>query len=325
MREKDSNSDLNSLDDRKQEVIVANLYWQDFLWKGYTAQWSVHANLDQGGIHYDRNGNIVRPAPIGTVRDHDVNAYYFGWAGDGHIGRLNLSHAFYQVFGHDGFNGLAGRPTDISGQMAAAELSYDRDWIRYKGSLFYASGDGDTEDGLATGFDTILDNPNFTGGPFSYWTRQGFNLGGTLVNLKQRGSLVPNLRTSKTQGQANFVNPGALISGVGAEIEVTPKLRSFINANYIRLIETDSVETALLTDKVDHEIGWDLSLGVQYRPLLTDNVIISAGFGALIPGRGFKDIYKTSTHPVPNFDRTDRRGRVDDFLYSALVAITLTY
>ena len=30
----------------------------------------------------------------------------------------------------------------------------------------------------ATGFDTILDNPNFTGGPFSYWTRQGFNLGG---------------------------------------------------------------------------------------------------------------------------------------------------
>jgi len=325
MREKDSNSELNSLDDRKQEIIVANFYWQDFLWKGYTAQWSLHANLDQGGIHYDRNGNIVRPAPIGIVRDHDVNAYYFGWAGDGHIGRLNLSHALYQVLGHDGFNGLAGRPTDINGQMAAVELSYDRDWIRYKGSLFYASGDGDTEDGWANGFDTIFDNPNFTGGPFSYWTRQGFNLGGTLVNLKQRGSLVPNLRTSKTQGQANFVNPGVLIAGVGAEIEVMPRLRSFINANYIRLIETDPIKTALLTDKVDHEMGWDLSLGVQYRPLLTDNIIVSAGFGTLIPGRGFKDIYKTSTDPVPNFDRTDRRGRVDDFLYSALVAITLTY
>jgi hypothetical protein len=325
MREKDSNSELNSLDDRKQEVVVANFYWQDFVWKGYTAQWSVHANLDQGGIHYDRNGNIVRPAPIGTVRDHDVNAYYLGWAGDGHIGRLNLSHAFYQVFGHDGFNGLAGRPTDINAHMAAVELSYDRDWIRYKGSLFYASGDGDAEDGSATGFDTIFDNPNFTGGPFSYWTRQGFNLGGTLVNLKQRGSLVPNLRTSKTQGQANFVNPGVLIAGLGAEIEVTPKLRSFINANYIRLVETDTIKTALLTDKVDHEIGWDLSLGIQYRPLLTDNIIVSAGFGTLIPGRGFKDIYKTNTDPVPNFDRTDRRGRVDDFLYSALVAITLTY
>jgi len=81
----------------------------------------------------------------------------------------------------------------------------------------------------------------------------------------------------------------------------------------------------LLIDKMDPEMGWDLSLGVQYRPLLTDNIIVSVGFGALIPGRGFKDIYKTSTDPVPNFDRTDRRGKVDDFLYSALLAITLTY
>jgi hypothetical protein len=68
-----------------------------------------------------------------------------------------------------------------------------------------------------------------------------------------------------------------------------------------------------------------LSLGFQYRPLLTDNIIVSAGLGALIPGRGFKDIYRTSTDPVPAFDRADRRGQVDDFLYSGLLAITLTY
>jgi len=325
MREKDTNSELNSFDDREQEVVIANFYWQDFLWKGYTAQWSFHANLDHGATHYDRNGNIARPAPIGTVREHDVNAYYLGWTGDGHIGPLNISHALYQVLGRDSFNGLAGRPVDINAQMAALELSYDRDWIRYKTSFFYASGDSDAENGTATGFDTIFDNPNFTGGPFSYWTRQGFNLGGTLVNLKQRGSLVPNLRTSKTEGQANFVNPGAWIAGLGAEIEVTPKLRSFINANYIRLAETDSIKTALLTDKADSEFGLDLSIGFQYRPLLTDNIIVSAGFGALIPGRGFKDIYQTSTDPVPRFDRIDRRGQVDDFLYSGLVAITLTY
>ncbi|HKS37427.1 MAG TPA: hypothetical protein VJW76_09575, partial [Verrucomicrobiae bacterium] len=233
--------------------------------------------------------------------------------------------AFYQVLGDDSFNGLAGRPVNINAQMAALEVSCDRDWMRYKASLFYASGDGDTEDGTANGFDTILDNPNFTGGPFSYWTRQGFSLGGTLVNLKQRTSLVPNLRTSKTQGQANFVNPGVFIAGLGAEIEVTPKLRSFINSNYIRFVETDPIETALLADRVDNEVGWDLSIGFQYRPLLTDNLIISAGFGALIPGRGFKDIYQTNTDPVAGFDRTDRRGHVDDFLYSGLVAITLTY
>src|SRR5258706_6520265 len=153
--------------------------------------------------------------------------------------------------------------------MAALEVSYDRDWMRYKASFFYASGDSDTENGTATGFDTILDNPNFTGGPFSYWTRQGFNLGGTLVNLKQRGSLVPDLRTSKSEGQANFVNPGVFIYGVGAEIEVTPKLRAFLNANYLRFAETGAIKTAQFTNQVRSEIGWDLSLGVQERPKLT--------------------------------------------------------
>src|SRR5262249_43183059 len=149
------------------------------------------------------------------------------------------------------------------------------------------------KDGKANGFDTIVDNPNFTGGPFSWYVHQGFNLAGTAVNLKQPDSLVPNLRTSKTEGQANFVNPGVLLVGVGAEIELTPKLRSFLNFNYINFAETDTLKTALLTDKVSREFGWDLSLGFQYRPLLTDNIIISAGLGTLLPGRGFKDIYQT--------------------------------
>ena len=325
MREKDSNSELNTFASRDQYVVIANIYRQDFLVPGYVAEWSFHANLDRGGRHYDENGNLARPAPIGTVQDHDVSAFYFGWSGDGHIGRFNLSHALYQVVGTDSYNGLAGHEVDINAQMAAVELSYDHDWARYKASFFYASGDGNTEDGTATGFDTIVDNPNFTGGPFSYWTRQGFNLGGTMVNLKQRSSLVPNLRTSKTEGQANFVNPGVFIFGLGGEFDVTPKLRAFLNANYIRMVETDTIKTALLTDKADAEIGGDLSLGFQYRPLLTDNVIISIGFGTLIPGQGFHDIYQNSTTLVPGFEKTDLRGTVDDFLYSALVAITLTY
>jgi hypothetical protein len=325
MREKDSNSDLNTLDSRDQYVLVANVYRQDFLREGYTAQWSFHADLDRGGLHYDRNGFLVRPEPLGTLREHDVDALYFGWTGDGHVGRFNLSHAFYEVVGYDSFNGLAGRPVSINAQMAALELSYDRDWVRYKASFFYASGDSKAEDGSANGFDSILDNPNFTGGPFSYWTRQGFNLGGSMVNLKNRSSLVPDLRSSKTEGQANFVNPGVFIFGLGTEIDVTPKLRCFINANYIRFAETDPIKTALLTNKADSEVGGDLSIGFQYRPLLTDNIIISAGLGVLIPGRGFFDIYQTSTEPVPNFDRTSSGGRVDDFLYSGLFAITLTY
>jgi hypothetical protein len=264
-------------------------------------------------VHYNDNGFLVRPEPIGTVRAHDVNAYYLGWGGDGHIGQFNISHQFYEALGHDDFNGLAGHGVDINAQMAALELSYDHDWARYKASFFYASGDGNTTGGTASGFDTIVDNPNFTGGPFSFWTRQGFGLGGTMVNLKNSSSLVPDLRTSKTEGQANFVNPGVFIFGLGAEFDLTPKLRTFLNGNYIRFAETDPIKTALLTSKVDSDVGWDLSLGFQFRPLLTDNIIISTGFGAFIPGRGYHDIYN------------NENGSVDSFLYSGLIAVTLTY
>jgi len=325
MREKDTDSELNTFDDRDQEVAIANLYRQDFIWPGYTAEWSSLANFDHGGVHYDQNGDLVRPEPLGTVRARHESVYYLGWGGDGHIGRFNVSHQFYEAFGHDDFNGLAGGPVDINAQMAALEVSYDRDWARYKASFFYASGDGNAGDGKATGFDTIVDNPNFTGGPFSFWARQGFNLGGTMVNLKNSSSLVPDLRTSKTEGQANFVNPGVFIFGLGAEFDLTPKLRSFLNANYIRFAETDPIKTALLTAKVNDEVGWDLSLGFQYRPLLKDNIIVSAGFGALIPGRGYRDIYSNSSDPVPGFDSTSRAGATDGFLYSGLIAITFTY
>ena len=70
-------------------------------------------------------------------------------AGDGHFGKLNLTHAFYQVLGTDKFNEIAGRRTSINGQMAAVELSLDKDWLRYRLAFFYASGDKDPRDGSA--------------------------------------------------------------------------------------------------------------------------------------------------------------------------------
>ncbi len=87
MREKDTYSDLNQFSSREQVVLIANVFRQDFIHKGYTAQLSLHANFDHTGRHYNKDGLIVRPAPIGTMRDHYVQAYYLGWAGDGHIGR----------------------------------------------------------------------------------------------------------------------------------------------------------------------------------------------------------------------------------------------
>jgi hypothetical protein len=324
MREKDTYSDLNEFDSRDQRIIILNLYRQDFFAKGYTAQLSFHANFDDASRHYDKNGFLVRPAPIGNVRDHSVESFYLGWTGDGHIGKLNISHAFYEVLGEDSFNGIAQQRVSINAQMAAIELSIDHDWLRFKLSGFLASGDSNPRNSHATGFDTILDRPFFIGGPFSFYVHQGFNLAGTSVNFKQRESLVPDFRSSKTEGQSNFVNPGAMIVGYGTDADITPKLKAFLNANHIWTMTTEVTEQVLFTNHASNDIGWDCSIGLQWRPLLTDNVIISAGIGFLVPGEGYKNIYRTNTRPVPGYHNPPA-GQVDDFLYSGLVTLTLTY
>src|SRR5688500_9253816 len=88
---------------------------------------------------------------------------------------------------------------------------------------------------------------------------------------------------------------------------------------------TNPLETALVRDGIRSEIGIDLSLGFQYRPFLTDNVIISTGFGTLLPGRGYKDIYRRLDDPVPGFNTHGDAGEADDFLYSGLMVVTLTF
>jgi hypothetical protein len=295
--EKNTNSGLNSMALRNQQVIIANAYRQDFLFPGYTAQLSVHYNKDDASIHYDDNGFLVRPAPIGAVfsngmiRPHSVHAAYLGWTGDGHIGPLNLTHAFYQAFGNDSFNAIAGRAVTINAQMAALELSYDKDWFRIKSSLFYASGSANPSSSRARGFDSIDDFPEFAGGIFSLWNRESIRLTGSGVALNSGDSLLPDLRSNKDEGQANFVNPGIFLANLGAEFDLTPKLRGFANVNYLRFEHTETLEQILFQSPIHHSIGVDSGIGVRYRPPLTENFSIAAGAAALIPGQGLKDIY----------------------------------
>jgi Carboxypeptidase regulatory-like domain len=295
--EKNTNSGLNTWGRRKQQVIVANVYKQDFLFQGYTAQFSVDYNDDAPSIHYDDNGFLVRPSPVGVViannqiQPHAIHVAYLGWTGDGHIGRVNLTHAFYQALGTDSFNPLAGRPVTINAQMAALELSVDKDWIRFKGSAFYASGSANPRSGEARGFDAIEDFPEFAGGIFSLWNREGIRLTGAGVNLTSPDSLLPSLRSDKDEGQANFVNPGIFLANLGTDFDLTPKLRGFVNVNYLRFEDTEPLELLLFQAPIHHTIGVDSSLGVRYRPPLTENISITAGAAALVPGQGLRDIY----------------------------------
>src|SRR5262249_43787815 len=93
--EKDTNSGLNTFNDRGQNVLIANYYHQDFLIPGYTIQGSVHYNHDPDSFKFDRNGFLVRPDPVGVFQPHTLDVVYLGLAGDGHIGRYNITHQTY--------------------------------------------------------------------------------------------------------------------------------------------------------------------------------------------------------------------------------------
>jgi Carboxypeptidase regulatory-like domain len=303
--EKDTNSGLNTFNPRHQQVYVGNVYIQDSFFKGYTTEFSFHYNRDDPTIHFDDNGFLVRPAPVGLVVNngilqHGIRAYYLGWASNGHIGRVNVSHAFYQALGHDTLNPIAGRRVDIDGRMAALELSVDKDWARFRSSFFWASGDpSNRSDALglggrgstARGFDTIVDETNFAGGAFSFFDQQGIRLTGTGIALTNPGSLLVSLRSNKEEGQANFVNPGIYIFNAGADFNVTPKLRAFINANYLQFDRTEPLQILLFQPGIHHSIGTDTGLGIQYRPPLTENIVITSGISNLVPGAGFEDIF----------------------------------
>ena len=296
--EKNTNSGLNSFASRGQQVVLANIYLQDFFFPGYTAEFVGAWNKDDPSIHYDDNGFLVRPEPIGNVVNqgtgpipHGIRVGYFGWLGSGHIKRLNLTHAFYEAAGEDTFNPIAGRRVTVNAQMAAAELSLDRDWIRYRVSTFYASGDANPRSGRANGFDSIVDLPNFAGGLFSFWNREAIRLTGTGVDLTQEGSLLPNMRSSKEEGQANFVNPGIFLVNAGADIDITPKLKGFANFNFLRFMDTEPIEYVLFDAPIHHTIGDDVGAGVEYRPPLSENLVLTGGASLLQPGQGFRDMY----------------------------------
>jgi hypothetical protein len=300
MLEKNTNSGLNTFSPRHQQVVVANAYLQDFFFPGYTAEFSFHFNRDDASIHFDDNGFLVRPAPIGnvvsaSVRPHNIRVGYLGWTGNGRIHGINISHAFYQALGSDDFNAIAGRAVTINAQMFALELSVDKDWVRFRSSFLWASGDANPRDGRAGGFDSIVDDPAFAGGIFSLWNREGIRLTGTGVQLTSPDSLLPSLRSSKEEGQSNVVNPGLFLYNLGADFEVTPKLRSFANVNILRFDRTEPLELLLFQSPIHHFIGVDYGIGFQYRPPLTENITLTTGASALTPGSGFRDIYTSRT------------------------------
>jgi hypothetical protein len=306
MLEKDVDSDLNTWKSRGQSVLIGNLYRQDTFRPGYTAQFSFHYNHDRGGIYTDENGFLDRAAPA------QLDALYLGWAGDGHLGRMNLTHAFYQALGRDGHNQIADRAITINAQLAAAEVSVTQDWIRFKAGFMYASGDKNPYDGTGRGFDAIMDMPEFAGGRFSFWDAQLLRLVRTEYNLDSQNSLLPSLRSNKFAGVSNFVNPGLFLYNAGLEADIKPKVKFVANWNYLTFDHTEPISAVLGVGPISTKIGLDNGFGFRFRPLMSDNIQIDTGYSFLLAGEGIRQIY----------GGTDQAGAV---LHSVFLRIKLVY
>ncbi|MGD9688911.1 MAG: hypothetical protein AB7K52_01855 [Phycisphaerales bacterium] len=304
--EKDTNSLLNELNWRDQQIFIANAYYQDFIFPGYTIQGSFHYNHDSSDERFDTNGFPVRPDLAGSPAIRDLDVYYLGLTSDGHMGRLNVSSAFYYAFGEDEFNPIAGQPVDISAFLAALELSVDFDWFRPKVSFLYVSGDDDPTDDTGEGFDSIFDDVNFAGGPSSFYQLQPIRLFG--VGLNQFRSFYNTLKSSKFEGQSNFVNPGTIVFNLGFDAELTPKLRASFNANHILFAQTETLDFFTNQFDIDPEVGTEVNLLFQYRPLLNNNIILTVSGSLFFPGDGFAEVYGER-----------------DTLFQIFTGVTLTY
>ncbi len=296
--EKDTNSGLNDISEplRNDDVMMANVFRQDFPVAGHTMQLSVmrNVNRERNQEYYNNNGFLERPAVMGDTRGHDYRVTYLGLSGDGHFGLWNLTSSFYRVFGDDSYHPLAQQATKIRADFAAVELSRDFSWIRVRATGVYASGDKDPFDDKENGFDAILENPQIAGADTSFWIRQAVPLiGGGGVALSGRNGLLPSLRSSKDQGQSNFVNPGLTLVGIGADFNLTPQLRIISNVSKLDFVDSSSLEVLRNQGSISTDIGIDISAGLQYRPFMTQNIVLNTSVAALLPGKGYKQLFDT--------------------------------
>ncbi|MDP9055758.1 MAG: hypothetical protein M3N34_00270 [Pseudomonadota bacterium] len=295
--EKDSDSGLNEVNQtpRRDLVFLANLYRQDFLIPGFTSQITVvyNRNREANETYLDSDGFPVRPALLGNLRGRNYDAVYLGYNADGHIHRINLTASAYYLFGRDRNNNYSGQPANISAWFAAAEASYDHDWMRFRVSGLYASGSSNPYAHTETGFDAIHENPIFAGADTSYWIRQSipFIGGARAVFLNQPNGILNDLRTSKDLGQSNFVNPGTALAGVGADFDILPTLRLATNANHLWFANTAVLELLRQQGNIARDIGWDLSSAVTWRPKATQNLVVRLSGAILIPGEGMRDLF----------------------------------
>jgi hypothetical protein len=323
---KDTNSGLNAITQRlrNDDIYVANLFHQDLPIEGFTSQVIYLRNDNREGnqSYYDKNGFLVRPLQIGDDRGYNYHVNYFGYNGDGHFGRFNLTTSAYWAIGsvsHNQFNpDPQNKGAGVNAFFFAAEPSMDFDFVRVRLSGLFQSGAGHPKS-RENGFDAPFENPQFAGSDTSYFIRQSIPLiAGGGVSINTTNGLLADLRAgSKGEGQSNFNNPGLFLAGFGTDTDILPELRLSTNFNYLRFETTEPLEFLRQQAHIPHDLGYDVSAALTYRPLFSQNLILRLSASALFPGDGLRALF--------NQQGASRPFGSGNFLYAVLANIIVAY
>ena len=86
-----------------------------------------------------------------------------------------------------------------------------------------------------------------------------------------------------------------MLAGVGADFDITPKIRASLNLNQLWFDDTAVLEVARNQGDIENDIGQDVSLSITYRPKTSQNIILRIAASTLIPGKGYERLYGTET------------------------------
>jgi hypothetical protein len=272
------------------DVLLANLYWQDFPRPGITSEFiGAYSSSREPGTR-----QLLQTGPPGVPTAHAAHDYdvgYLGFGLDGHFGRLNATAVAYGVAGHEHQSLFTGTAARVRAWFAASEWSVDSDRRRWRLSLLHASGDRDPRDHDATGFDSLNASPTFAGTDSSYFVHQRLALAGGVFDLKSRDALLPALRSVADGGQANFNNPGLNLAGLGLDYDASTRWRLSVDANQLWFDKPAVLATLTQRSTIERRLGAELAVNSFWRPWASQNFIVRLSGSMLLRGPGFRDLY----------------------------------
>jgi hypothetical protein len=280
------------------DIAMANLYIQDLGWKGLSSEFAVIYDRSRAPGTRVTVANGTTTFTSGVRHDYDV--VYLGYSADGHIGTFNLTGSVYEVIGRESEGVFTNASSNVQATFAAVELSRDFDWMRVRASGLYASGDGDATDGSSHGFDGINQAAIFAGADSTFFIHQRIPLVANAIDLKQRDSLFPSLRSAGDTGQSNYTNPGLELVGIGADLDLMPSLRVSMDVSHVMFANTATLQTLLGRTDLSATLGTDASVDAIYRPFISQNVIARLSLAKLFASAAARPLVGSSS-PVSLF------------------------